>query len=230
MNIRKYIELLFLLFLSPGLLKSQDIKATTDKAYGLDQTLYNGKKYNYFLPIGTKGNQYLLSAVFVNGSLTLKNKIYNDVSLNYDVFNQELLLKYRDDRGSMNIIEVSKAWIKGFRMGNMNFEYLDLEKKPRYFQVLGEGEMRMLFFWRKSFDLEGSGGSYYFAFSAPIRDSYVLMKGQLKPYSTNYNFIRIFDPEQRPELKSYLHKNKIKVKKATDQEMEQVINFISKLK
>jgi hypothetical protein len=226
----KILLLLFLLFSFSLTLMSQDSIKVLDQVYGLDQTLYNGKKYNYYLPIGTKGHQYLVAPVYIAGSLTLKEKCYQDINLNYDIFNQQLLLKYNDENGATNIIEVSKAWIKSFRLGNMKFEYLSLEKNPRYYQVLGEGEVRLLYYWRKSFDLEGSIGSYYYTFSKPVRDSFVLKDGQLKPFNTNQGFIRIFGHEQRPEIKSYMHKNKVRVKKASDQTMSDVINFIENLK
>ena len=226
----KILLLLFLLFSFSVTLISQDAITILDQVYGLDQILYNGKKYNYYLPIGTKGHQYLVSPVYIAGSLTLKEKCYHDINLNYDIFNQQLLLKYQDENGATKIIEVSKAWIKSFQLGNMKFEYLSMEKKPRYFQVLGEGEVRILFYWRKSFDLEGSIGSYYYTFSKPIRDSFVLKNGQLKPFNTNQGFIRIFDPAHRPEIKSYMRKNKVRVKKASDQAMSEMINFIGNLK
>ena len=226
----KILLLLILLFSFSLTLISQDAIKILDQVYGLDQTLYNGKKYNYYLPIGTKGHQYLVSPVYIVGSLTLKEKCYQDINLNYDIFNQQLLLKYKDENGSTNIIEVSKAWINTFRLGNMKFEYLSLEKKSRYFQVLGEGAIRILYYWRKSFDLEGSIGSFYYTFSKPIRDSFVLKDGQLKPFNTNQGFIRIFESAQRPAIKSYMRKNKVRVKKTSDQQMSEVINFIGNLK
>ena len=229
----KYIKfslLPFLIFSLSVRLISQVPAKIYDMVYGLDQTLYNGKKYNYYLPIGTKGHQYLVSPVYVAGSLTIKDQCYHDISLNLDIFNQQLLLKYQDDKGAMNIIEVSKAWIKSFRMGNMLFEYLEVEKNPRFFQVLGDSNIRILHYWRKNFDLEGSIGSYYYAFSAPLRDSFVFTEGKLKPFTTNRNFIRIFDPSIRPDIKSYLHKHKVRVTKASDQVMVDVLNFIGNLK
>jgi hypothetical protein len=56
------------------------------------------------------------------------------------------------------------------------------------------------------------------------------MDGQLKPFRTNRSLIRLFDPGHRPEIKSYLRKNKIKVKETSDQAMAEMITFISNLK
>jgi hypothetical protein len=219
-----------ILFSFPGKLISQDAVKVLDRVYGLDQTLCNGKKYNYVPPPGTKRNQYLLSRNYISGSVTLKGKCYQDITLNYDLFNQQLLLKYEDERGAMNIIEVSKAWLTSFSLGKKNFEFLNLEKDPRFFQVLGEGQVRILYYWRKDLKLESTMGSYRYTFSPAIRDSYVLTDGQLKPFITKRNLIGLFDPGHRPAIKSYIRKNKIKVRKASDQVMADLITFIGNIK
>jgi hypothetical protein len=45
------------------------------------------------------------------------------------------------------------------------------------------------------------------------------MDGHLKPFNTNQNLIRLFEKNLRPEIKNYLRKHKVRVKKATDQAM-----------
>lgn len=213
-----------------GPLISQDSVMVLDQVYGLDQTLCNGKIYNYKPPPGVRGHQYFLSPAYSTGSVTLKGKCFQGISLNYDLFNQQLLLLYTDEKGAMNIIEVSKAWLESFRLGNMNFEFLDLEQAPRFFQTLGEGPVRILYYWRKTLDVEGSIGSYYLTFSHVIRDTYVFKDGQLKPFSTKRTLIRLFDPGHRSEIKSYLRKNKINVKKSSDQVMAKMITFLGELR
>lgn len=78
--------------------------------------------------------------------------------------------------------------------------------------------------------MDGSIGSYYLTFTRNVRDSYVLTDGQLKPFSNNGSFIRIFNPGMRAGIKSYLRKNKVRVKKASDQEMAELITFIGKMR
>jgi len=222
--------LLIILFSISGTLISQNAVKVLDRVYGLDQTLCNGKKYNYSVPSSTKGHQFLLSPDYIAGSVTLKGKCYQGLTLNYDIFNQQLLLQYKDETGALNIIEVSKAWLTSFRRGIMNFEFLKLEKDQHFYQVLGEGPVRILYYWRKNLNLDDAVGSSNFIFTKPIRDSYVLMDCQLKPFTTKRSLVRLFDPGHRPEIKSYLRKNKIKVKKATDQAMAEMITFIGNIK
>jgi len=176
--------------------------------------------------MGTKGDQFLLSPDFIAASVTLRGKCYQDVALNYDLFNQQLLLRYEDGMGALNIIEESKSWINGFRLGNMNFECLNLEHEPRFYQVLGEGPIRILYYWRKNLDLHVTTGSSDYTFTSAVRDSYVLLDGKLKPFRTKRSLIRLFDPGHRVEIRSYLRKNKINLKKASDNAISEMITYI----
>jgi hypothetical protein len=222
--------LIIVLFFISGTLVSQDAVQVLDQVYGLDQTLCNGKKYCYFSPAGTKGNQFLISPVYVNGSVTIKGKCYQGITLNYDIYNQMLLLKYRDEEGSMNILEVSQAWLTSFSLGTKNFEFLKLEQEPHFYQVLGEGPVRILYYWRKNLKLDGAVGSAGFVFSKAERDSFILMDGRLRRFTSKRSLVGLFDAASRPAIKTFLRKNKIKVRKASDPVMAELITFIGNIK
>jgi hypothetical protein len=232
MVIRKSVHalLLTILITFSGTLKSQEPVKDLDRVYGLDQTLYNGKKYTYMPPAGTKGNQFLTSSQYSAGTVILKGKTYRDITLNYDIFNQKLLLRYANETGPLNIIEVSTSWLTGFSLGDMKFEFLHLESERQFYQVLGEGRVRILYHWRKTMDLDGSVGAYGFVFSRALRDSYVLMDGQLKQFRTKRSLIRLFDPALWPEIKKYLRKNRINMKKSSDLTMAEMITFIGNIR
>jgi len=225
------IWFMLLLFVScAGTLSSQDTAAVLDRVYGLDQTLCNGKKYLYAPPPGTRGHQYLLTSFYTPGSVTIKGKCYQDVMLNYDILNQQLLLQYANDVNPFNVIEVSKAWLSGFSLGRLNFELLIFGKDTCFYQVLGAGQVKILYFWRKILNLDLVIGSYVFNFTPAIKDSYILKDGKLRPFRNKRTLVAIFDPARRQEIKSYIRKHKIKVKKATDETMAELITFIGNLR
>lgn len=223
------LVLISICFFSGTLLSQEPVKVL-DQVYGLDQTLYNGKKYEYIAPLGTGGHPFLRSILFYPGSVTLKGISYHDIKLNYDIFNQQLLLQYADNTSPWNVIEVSTAWLTNFSLGSMNFERRNLEQQPRFYQVLGEGNVQILYFWRKNLNLNDAIGSSNFIFSPAVRDSYILTDGQLKPFSTKRSLVRLFAPGMRPEIKKYMRKNKVKIKKASDQVMAEMITFIGNIK
>jgi hypothetical protein len=220
--------LLFLLFYS-GAMISQDVFSDLDRAYGLDPGIYNGKKYSYFLPSATQGNQFFSSSEFINGGVVVKGVNWWGLLLNYDVYNQKLLLQYNDERGAAQIIEVSEAWLEGFSLGTREFTYFGDNAGSRIYQVLGDGKYRVLFYWRKTLTLSTSMGSGGYAFSAPLKTQYVLIEGELYPFGSRGSFIKLFNPAHKAEIKNYLQSNRINLKKAPEQSMKDLINYISNL-
>jgi hypothetical protein len=130
--------------------------------------LYNGKKYTYAAPSGTTGHPFLLSSLYVHGSVTIKGRSYDSIMVNYDVFNQVLVFRYADETSPWNKIEISRAWLTSFRLADKNFELLTIEKEPQFYQVLGEGTVRILYFWRKTLNLNDVIGSTNYVFSKPL--------------------------------------------------------------
>ena len=210
-----------------GILRSQPAGDPADQVYGLDQTLCNGKKYAFHTMPNTQGHQYLERPEFTAGTITLNSKTYANVLLNLDLLHQEVLLKFDDGTGIPKIIEVSKAWLNGFSLGGMDFEYIRQDKEFRIYQVIGTGQVRILFHRYKTLDLEGSIGNPFFKFSPAIRDSYLQANGKLTPFSGNRSFIKLFPPEKRGEIKSFLHKKKINVKKSPDRVLSEFTEYLN---
>lgn len=224
-----HLFLILILFSLSGKLISQDVAAVYDRVYGLDPVLYNGKKYSYFLPPGTGGNQFIFSPDFFTGDVTIKGQHFDGITLNYDLFNQQLLLQYADETGALNIIVISNAWLESFSLGNMEFEYLSLKDGPRYYQVIGNGPVRILYYRRKDLKLDVSYGGSHHTFTPPVKSQYVLIEGRLQPFSNKRSLIAIFDQGLKPQIKNYFHINKIKLKKASDKTMTELINYIGNL-
>jgi hypothetical protein len=214
-------------FLS-GITWSQTYFSSPDKKYGLDPLLYNGIKYTYFLPPGTGGHQYLQSFDYFTGTVTIKEEIFEGLTLNYDVYNQQLLLRYADEKGAFNIIQVSKAWLKEFQLGEKYFTYFDLGDGLKFYQILGAGQVKLVYYWFKNLNLDvGSSGN--FTFTPAMRSAYVLKEKQLIPFRNKRGFIKILRKENKKEIKRYMRKNRVKLKKASDREMTDLINYISNL-
>ncbi len=218
-----------ILFSLTGILYSQEIIEEQDQVYGLDPLLYNGKKYTYFLPPGTGGNQFLNSPDYYLGQLVIKGIPFKDITLNYDIFNQQLLLRYADDKGSFNIIEISKAWLENFHLGDLYFELHDFGDGNRFYQVLGEGQARILYYYRKELKLDVLARSGTYEFSPAIKSSYVLKKDKLYPFGSKHSLLRVFGKEYKQDIKSYMRKNRIRTKNVSDAQMKELINFISNL-
>jgi hypothetical protein len=221
--------LVILLFILFGRLTSQDVALDMDRVYGLDPLLYNGKKYSYFLPHGTGGNQFLLSADYHIGEVAIRGKKFEGVSINYDIYNQQLLLQYINESGAIDIIMISKAWLESFRVDNMLFRYLSLNDGPRFYQVLGEGPFFILYYCRKDLKLDYANGTSNFTFSKPRISRYVLINDDIYPFGNTRGLVSIFDPALKNRIREYIRDNGINLKKASDKTMTELINYIGNL-
>ncbi len=237
--------ILALLLFCSGTLFSQHTFQDLDRVYGLDPLLFNGKKYSYFLPSGTGGNQFFSSAEFVWGGIVVKGcsgevvkgcsgevvkgKSDKDLLLNYDVFNQKLLLKFFDETGAEQIIEVSEAWLESFDLGPVNFICLRENDETRIYQVLGDGPCKILYYWRKNLKLINTATASSYTFTSPVKTSFVLIDGKPRPFGSKGSFTKLFNPAHKVEIKNYLQANGINLKKASDQAMTDLINYIGNL-
>jgi len=222
--------LLSCFFFITGIILSQELYKESDKVYGPDPLIYNGKKYAYFLPSGTGGNQFLYSEEFAEGAIVIKGKTFTGIKINYDIYNQVLLLKYDDETGSPQIIEVSEAWLEGFSLGQTGFRYLEFKGESRFYQVLGSGSQKVLYQWRKTLKLNSSVGNSQFMFSAPLKSNYVMAGDEIYSYGSKGGFIKLFDPAHKTAIKNYIRENKINPKKSSDRVMTDLMDYISNLK
>jgi hypothetical protein len=223
------VFLFFLLFNLSGI-SAQKSGTGSDNVYGSDPSLYNGRRYIFFLPSNTRGNQYFTDPHFEKGSVKIRGIIYNDLELNYDIYNQQLILQYKDYMGAASLLIISDAWLESFSFKSMNFELISSQDTlKRIFQVLGTGQDRILYHWKKELNLESFQGSQNHMFSNAKKEMNLQSGNQMLRYWNNKSFYSLFESEKRVAVKGYLRKNKIRVKKATDQVMTGLINYCNSL-
>ena len=218
-----------ILFLFPGIIISQETSQLVDQKYGPDPLLYNGRKYTYYLPSGTQGHQFYNSADFKESTVIIAGKRFEKVFINYDLYNQQLLMKTNDPSAAGIIIELSKAWLEGFHLDGKDFILFGKGDEKRFYQVLGEGPVFILFYFTKNIKLDATYGTTQYAFKPAEKSMYLLRENDLTSFRNNRSFINTLKEDQQIELKKYLKKNKINVKKASDSVMLEMIRHLNKL-
>lgn len=205
-------------------------KDSTGRVYGMDPSLYNGMLYNSFNPGKVKGDQYFLNSDYQKGEATIRGIKYKNLDLNYDIYKQEVLLKYFNSSNVYNIIMISKAWLENFTLGNYHFIINSTPEAPsRIYQVLGNDSIQILVYWQKVIAYENDYiGNTSLRFDLK-KESNLLINKTLKRYNNNRSFVHLFAKEQQPLIWKYLRKNLIKVNYAPDEVMEKLINYCSKI-
>ncbi len=208
----------------------KQIYSAAENEYGTHQELINGVLFEKAHQDVT-GHPYLLDYYSNTGSVIYKGKKYSNLNLRYDIYDQQLLLIYRFDSIEYKLY-LQKEFITEFNIDNKKYilEAFHPGEETRIYQVLGEDlPTRILYFWQKGVSNLYANNSDRKAFSPAQKEPYILMNNQLASYRGNRSFTRKFALDLRTGIKAYLRKNKMKVKHATDNEMERLIQIINSL-
>jgi len=210
--------------------RAQSMQSGDKDPYGLDPVLYNGKFYSFFLPEGTIGNPFMQDNEFRSGTVTIRGTLYESVLLNYDIHNQQLILKYTNQLGATNLLSISDAWLEAFTIGDMKFEVIqDADTLKRFYQVLGSGPMRFCFYHSKEKILDYRLGTQNNRFKHTDTKRYLLLAGNRQRFYNNRSFIALFDTGKQIPIKKFLRQHKIKVNKSPDGKLSELINYCNTL-
>jgi hypothetical protein len=209
---------------------AQALENNPDQVYGYDPLLYNGMVYYYYSTPGTGGTQYLFDDFDTKGSLTVRGVKYTDQALNLDVFNQKLILKYKNTVGSSNLIEISFAWLESFEIKGRHFELVaTADTTKEIYQVIGAGPSKVLYYQSKKLLIQSFIESTNHAYSKVQKVMYVFNGHEKIRYKNNRSFVNAFNPDQHDMIRKYIRKHNLTVQKAKDSEMTELINYCNSL-
>lgn len=188
----------------------------------LDPTLINGKQYTYYIA-NADGHQFLLGNDFKQGTLTIKETTYTNQLLKYDIYNQVLLLKFTNQFGSEKVIMVSDAWLTRFTIGDMVFNVETRNGAKSIVQIIDSTNITLCYEWKKNLKLDPSSGIY--RFSNPIREGFVILNGERFEFKGNRSFAKVFGKEQSKLVRQFLRKQRIKINKASEPKLRDVLKY-----
>lgn len=228
MKIRTILTLFLIITFANANCYSQNQGFSANKIYGLNPLLYNGKLYTFFAAANTQGSQFLDGPNFKKGSVQFRGEKFNNLLLNYDVHNQQVVLRFKTRMKNTREIVLSNVWLKYFNLGEQHFEILKFPGiKSRIYQVIGNGHYEILYTWRKDYNLSNTFGATNFAFSKPVRDTYLKVGKKLIHYKNNKSFVALFGPENKSSLNKFLRKNKIKLNRIKKSRLQAVLRLIN---
>ncbi|MGE5419971.1 MAG: carboxypeptidase-like regulatory domain-containing protein [Chloroflexota bacterium] len=211
-----------LFFLSAQTIPAQTLSET-------DPVLYNGKIYTYHLHPETKGNQFLEDKVFRKGWLKIRENKYDSQNINYDVFHQQLILKYMTSDGVSRQLIISDAWLEAFGYDDLNFEVAGPDRK--IFQSLGKGPCRVFIHWTKTLDLSKEFGAQNYVFSKPKKEMFLSVDDTLLHFSGNRSFISAFTSVSGKaagdQVNDYLRRKRLNIRNMDNNSIEELLALCS---
>jgi hypothetical protein len=231
----KTLILAFGLLVLPGLpdLYSQQVSiveylANCERKYGSDADLVNGEKY-FYPYIQSQGDPFFLSEPRAS-EITIEGKEFSGQELRYDLFNQQLVLDYTDLYGATSSLILRNEWIESFSLEAYFFKKMrGPDGETGYFQVVFEGAVSCVYFWRKEYLLNLASGVREYYFTDPTKVSFLVIGEEFRSYRGNSSFLKLFDSEPQKAIKQFLRQSKIKVKKASDSQMHHLIEYCNSL-
>ncbi len=203
----------------------------------LDPVLYNGRIYSFFPPQNISGHQYLINEetladknIFYTGQIILDGNSFNNIFIKYDIYNQKLLLKISFRSGGEKIIEISEDKLQSFAFDDKNFVLEKLDKNNyKIFQTIGNERIKLYYYWFKRLDIKSGSNAGSQIFTKALKIKHLKKDSQIIRFNTNRMFIMLFEEKNQEELKKYIRKNKLNVKKASEEQMLKLINFCNTL-
>jgi len=198
---------------------------------GLDDFLYNGKVYTYFPPHNVKGNQFLNTKEFVEGTLWIKGECYSKVLLNYDIYNQQLVLSFKTKLGAQQMIALSMAYIDSFSIDNRVFIVShDEEENYSFYQLIEQGSISFHLKWYNILSLKSSAnGTVEYEFSESKRKVFLSYKGKFVELKRRKSFKGLYSKKASSQIIKYLKKNKLKLSKMQDDDFRNLLIFINSI-
>jgi hypothetical protein len=138
----------------------------TQSALSQDPVIQNGIYYTYPY-YNAIGHPFLDQKEFETGSVVFREKSYKELSINYDLFNQQLILS-RELDGVLQMNLMATQFVSGFYLKGKQFIKADfIGGDTEFFQVISEtGTISCYYSWYKERrEVRDSGNRSIYSFS-----------------------------------------------------------------
>ena len=216
----------------PGLYGQQlsitDYLAECERKYGSDADLVNGAKY-YYPYRQSQGDPFLFPESRA-AMIKIHDKEFDGQLLRYDIFNQQLILDFKDLFGATNSLVLTEEWVKAFAFENRHFVRMkDSEGQFSYFQLISDGQLSCVYKWSKGYQLNLNSGVQSYYFTEPNKDAFLVLDGQFYSYRSNRSFIKALDPALQKTVKQFMKQSNVKVNKAPDAQIRHLVEYCNSL-
>lgn len=227
---------LFSIFNGSGLygIGPNDYESVRFKIYEQDtlkesQILYNGILWrNRYFKI--REDQFLFSKEFLSGNLSINGQSFKNLNIRYDIYNDEIMIP--TNHGA--ILQLNKEMVDSFSINfdNKTYKFTKIQEDSvrgfkGYVNVLYKGKNALYVKYKKEIEFLAVDRKFDM-FYQTLR-IYFLKDGIVHLISGKREFFNLLD-EYKLQIRSFIKKNRIKVKKKIPESFVPVIEFYDSLK
>jgi hypothetical protein len=193
-----------------------------------NQILYNGKAWrNMFTNV--KGDQFLFAKIYLPGSVSMDGKSYNNLNINYDIYNDEIILP----KNNGTIIQLNKEMVDSFTL-DFNFKTYrfkntdadSLSGLKGYVNVLYDSRSALYVKYKKEIDLLAVDEKYDLFFQT--YKIYIVKDATVHQLSNKSDLLKVFQNE-KTKIKAFIKKNGLRVSKKVPESFVPVIRYYDSL-
>lgn len=192
------------------------------------QLLYNGRAWrNLYYKI--RGDQFLFSTEFLDGSVTIEGKTFKNLSFKYDIFNDELLTITDHNI----ILQLNKEMIDLFTMKYQdrifNFKRLNadsLNALSGFVNILYDGGTSLYVKYRKEILLLAVENKY--DMFNQVNRIFVEKNGQIFRVDSKAELLKLLEDQKRL-VRSFIRSSKLRISRRNPDSFKPVIEYYDKL-
>jgi hypothetical protein len=206
-----------------------ELKENFDHLNGPDYNLLNGRQYD--LLNSGESHPYFNTDRYRSGSLLLNGEAYDSVTINYDIFDQQVILQYPGSISGQDLkVILNRELIDYFKIDGETFRKMSLpETGSSFFQVVSSGDISCFLRWEKRLNRSIYSGNTSYKYSKQSREIYLQKGGELYAVRSRSSFTGMFDEAYRKEIKGFLRREKIRFRNASDEKLGDLMNFCIEL-
>ncbi len=193
------------------------------------QILYNGRDWrNKYYRV--REDQFLFSNWFLQGSVSISGKTFENISISYDIFNDEIITP----AGNGIILQLNKEKVDSFNLvfENIRYKFAKIRKDTLtgldgFVNILYQGKTTLYVKYLKKIQPLAVDNKYdKFFQSSRI---FILKNGILYKIAGKGDMLRVFS-EDKTQVKKFIKKNKLTVSKRNPSSFVPVIKYYDSLK
>jgi len=190
--------------------------------------LFNGRENRPYTHKFRTGTPYFLTDNWSKGSIDYDGKLYENVSLMYDVARDEVVYLYFDE---MSSIQIEKEKVSAFSVMGHHFIHITPDSLgsmvPGFYDELYNGKLSLLVRRTKNIqEFLNQSGEEFEVFS---KDHYFIKKrNEYFPVSSKRSFLNNLS-DKKKELQQYIRRNKFSFKKDIENAMTKSLAYYDQL-
>ncbi|MEZ5069586.1 MAG: hypothetical protein R2751_01115 [Bacteroidales bacterium] len=197
-----------------------------DASYGSDVNLLNGRSYS--LVYSPSSHPFYRTGEYLPGTVVLSGVTYRAIPLNYDLYQQELVLQYVSYSGRPRPLVLPRSLVDGFETNGVQFRRFDVPGTgPVYLEVIRDEDPGCYLHWEKELfqNAEATGTTYRYG---DAKRKVVLVRGgHPVAVGSRKAFVKEWPPERQKAIRSYLRQNGIRFRNAGPLELGLLMDHLN---